>query len=156
MIFESAARRLEPVFQNERTRIYKDFAHSPSKLKATTEAVREQFPQNRLIACMELHTFSSLNAKFLEEYQGSMAGADEAFVYFNPHTVQHKKLEAITKEQVLAAFGTSNVRVFDNSQVLIQKLQGMNWNDTTLLMMTSGNFDGIKFEELPVLLELSS
>ena len=83
-----------------------------------------------------------------------MAGADEAFVYFNPHTVQHKKLEAITKEQVLAAFGTSNVRVFDNSQELLQKLQAMSWNDTTLLMMTSGNFDGIKFEELAGLLGL--
>jgi UDP-N-acetylmuramate: L-alanyl-gamma-D-glutamyl-meso-diaminopimelate ligase len=154
--FEGAARRLEPVFQNERTRIYKDFAHSPSKLKATTEAVREQFPQNRLIACMELHTFSSLNAKFLEEYKGSMAGADEAFVYFNPHTVQHKKLEAITKEQVSEAFGTANVQVFDNSQELLQQLQGMNWNDTTLLMMTSGNFDGIKFEELSLLLGLNS
>ena len=83
-----------------------------------------------------------------------MEGADEAFVYFNPHTVQHKNLEAITKEQVFAAFGTSNVQVFDNSQELLQKLQGMNWNDTTLLMMTSGNFDGIKFEELAVLLGL--
>jgi UDP-N-acetylmuramate: L-alanyl-gamma-D-glutamyl-meso-diaminopimelate ligase len=85
-----------------------------------------------------------------------MAGADEAFVYFNPHTVQHKKLEAITKEQVLAAFGTSNVRVFDNSQELLQKLQAMSWNDTTLLMMTSGNFDGIKFEELALLLGLGA
>lgn len=154
--FEGAARRLEPVYQNERTRIYKDFAHSPSKLKATTEAVREQFPQNRLIACMELHTFSSLNAKFLDEYKGSMAGADEAFVYFNPHTVQHKKLEAITKEQISEAFGTENVQVFDNSQELLQRLQGIQWNNTTLLMMTSGNFDGIKFEELALLLGLNS
>ena len=85
-----------------------------------------------------------------------MAGADEAFVYFNPHTVQHKKLEAITKEQVSEAFGTANVQVFDNSQELLQQLQGMNWNDTTLLMMTSGNFDGIKFEELSLLLGLNS
>jgi UDP-N-acetylmuramate: L-alanyl-gamma-D-glutamyl-meso-diaminopimelate ligase len=154
--FEGAARRLEPVFQNAHTRIYKDFAHSPSKLKATTEAVREQFPQNRLIACMELHTFSSLNAQFLEEYKGSMAGADEAFVYFNPHTVQHKKLEVITKEQVFEAFGTANVQVFDNSQHLLKRLQEINWNDTTLLMMTSGNFDGIRFEELPLLLGLNS
>jgi UDP-N-acetylmuramate: L-alanyl-gamma-D-glutamyl-meso-diaminopimelate ligase len=77
-------------------------------------------------------------------------------VYFNPHTVQHKKLEVITKEQVFEAFGTANVQVFDNSQHLLKRLQEINWNDTTLLMMTSGNFDGIRFEELPLLLGLNS
>jgi UDP-N-acetylmuramate: L-alanyl-gamma-D-glutamyl-meso-diaminopimelate ligase len=83
-----------------------------------------------------------------------MLGADCAYVYFNPHTVQHKKLEAITKEQISDAFVTSNVQVFDDSQELLQQLQSMNWNDTTLLMMTSGNFDGLRFEELPALLGL--
>jgi UDP-N-acetylmuramate: L-alanyl-gamma-D-glutamyl-meso-diaminopimelate ligase len=152
--FEGAARRLEPVFANSNTRIYKDFAHSPSKLKATTEAVREQFPENKLIACMELHTFSSLNKTFLEEYKGSMLGADCAYVYFNPHTVEHKKLDSISCEQVKAAFGTDNVEVFNDSELLLRKLQAENWNDTTLLMMTSGNFDGLRFEELPALLGL--
>jgi UDP-N-acetylmuramate: L-alanyl-gamma-D-glutamyl-meso-diaminopimelate ligase len=152
--FEGAARRLEPVFANSNTRIYKDFAHSPSKLKATTEAVREQFPENKLIACMELHTFSSLNKTFLEEYKDSMLGADCAYVYFNPHTVEHKKLDSISCEQVKAAFGTDNVEVFNDSDLLLRKLQAENWNDATLLMMTSGNFDGLRFEELPALLGL--
>jgi UDP-N-acetylmuramate: L-alanyl-gamma-D-glutamyl-meso-diaminopimelate ligase len=152
--FEGAARRLEPVFSNATTRIYKDFAHSPSKLKATTEAVREQFPQNKLIACMELHTFSSLNKIFLEEYKGSMAVADKAFVYYNPHTVEHKKLESISPEQVMEAFGTGNVLVFNDSSLLLQALQAESLKNATLLMMTSGNFDGIRFEDLPQLLKL--
>jgi UDP-N-acetylmuramate: L-alanyl-gamma-D-glutamyl-meso-diaminopimelate ligase len=152
--FEGAARRLEPVFSSATTRIYKDFAHSPSKLKATIEAVREQFPQNKLIACMELHTFSSLNKHFLEEYKGSMSGADIAFVYFNPHTVEHKKLECISSDLVRAAFGTENVVVFNDSALLLQALQVGSLKNTTLLMMTSGNFDGIRFEDLPQILKL--
>lgn len=153
--FGGAARRLELVFRNAEMSIFKDFAHSPSKLKATTEAVREQFPNRKLIACMELHTFSSLNAKFLEEYKGSMEGADKAYVYFNPHTVEHKKLAPISSEQVRDAFGSSNVEVFNDSQALLSALRKESWANSTLLMMSSGNFDGIKFEDLPQLLALA-
>ena len=152
--FGGAARRLELVYRNDFMSIFKDFAHSPSKLKATTEAVREQFPSRKLIACMELHTFSSLNAEFLEEYKGSMEGADKAFVYFNPHTVEHKKLSPITSEQVRNAFGSQNVEVFNDSGKLLAALQQEEWNNSTLLMMSSGNFDGLKYEELPQLLHL--
>ena len=153
--FGGAARRLELVHRNDFMSIFKDFAHSPSKLKATTEAVREQFPSRKLIACMELHTFSSLNAEFLEEYKGSMEGADKAFVYFNPHTVEHKKLSPITSEQVRMAFGSNNVEVFNDSTKLLAALQQEDWDNSTLLMMSSGNFDGIKYEELPQLLHLA-
>jgi UDP-N-acetylmuramate: L-alanyl-gamma-D-glutamyl-meso-diaminopimelate ligase len=150
--FSGAAKRLELVYSSTDTSIFKDFAHSPSKLKATTEAVREQFPNRKLIACMELHTFSSLNEHFLSEYTGSMAQATKAFVYFNPHTVEHKKLIPITVDQVQQAFGTDNVDVFTDSALLINELKKQDWKSSNLLMMSSGNFDGLKFEELPGIL----
>ena len=146
--FKGAARRLEPVKETAHAVIYKDFAHSPSKLKATTSAFKAQFPKRTLIACMELHTFSSLNAKFLGEYHGAMQAADKAFVYFNPHTIEHKKLPPISPEQVKAAFATENVSVYTDSMALMSELKGMNWNESNLLLMTSGNFDGVDFVKL--------
>jgi UDP-N-acetylmuramate: L-alanyl-gamma-D-glutamyl-meso-diaminopimelate ligase len=146
--FKGAAKRLELVKKNESTAVYKDFAHSPSKLKATTQAVKKQFPNRKLIACMELHTFSSLNENFLNEYQGSMALADEAFVYYNPHTIEHKKLKAISEEQVNQAFGGSNLKVYTNSKSLLNDLLKIDFKDKNLLMMSSGNFDGIDFKDL--------
>ena len=146
--FKGASKRLELVKKNDVTAVYKDFAHSPSKLKATTQAVKKQFPNRKLIACMELHTFSSLNEDFLKEYKGSMSLADEAIVYFNPHTIEHKKLKAITEEQVKQAFGGSNIKVYTNSKSLLEDLLKMNFENKNLLMMSSGNFDGIDFKEL--------
>ncbi len=146
--FKGASKRLELVKKNDVSAVYKDFAHSPSKLKATTNALKEQYPDRRLVACMELHTFSSLNEDFLKEYDGAMAAADEAYVYFNPHTIEHKKLKQITPEQVQAAFGTENVRVFTSSTELFDLLQSKQWNKANLLMMTSGNFDGMDFSLL--------
>lgn len=153
--FSGAAKRLELVFKNAQTNIYKDFAHSPSKLKATTSAVKEQFPKRKLIACMELHTFSSLNDAFLDEYASSMAQADEAIIYFNPHTVAHKKLNDIDPERVAAAFGGNNIRVYTNASEIISELKAKNWENANLLMMSSGNFDGLKFEELAGIIGLS-
>ncbi|MDQ3190523.1 MAG: Mur ligase family protein [Bacteroidota bacterium] len=146
--FKGASRRLELIVRNEKTAIYKDFAHSPSKLKATTDAVKRQFPNRKLIACMELHTFSSLNETFLLEYEGAMVKADEALVYYSPHTIAHKKLKPITKEQVVKAFGGDNVSVFIDSKELVDYLLNKQWSDNNLLLMTSGNFDGIDFKEL--------
>jgi UDP-N-acetylmuramate: L-alanyl-gamma-D-glutamyl-meso-diaminopimelate ligase len=104
---------------------------------------------------MELHTFSSLNEQFLLEYQGSMAKADKALVYFNPHTVAHKKLKPITTEQVKAAFGSTNVEVYNDSAVLLEALKKEDWNMSNLLMMSSGNFDGLSFEALPGILGMA-
>jgi UDP-N-acetylmuramate: L-alanyl-gamma-D-glutamyl-meso-diaminopimelate ligase len=146
--FKGAARRLELVKKNEQCAVYKDFAHSPSKLKATTNALKEQYTSRTLIACMELHTFSSLNAQFLEEYNGAMAAADEAYVYFNPHTIEHKKLAPITVDQVKKAFGSDNIHVYTNSSELLDLLLKKNWNHSNLLMMSSGNFDGIDYADL--------
>jgi UDP-N-acetylmuramate: L-alanyl-gamma-D-glutamyl-meso-diaminopimelate ligase len=117
-------------------------------LKATTNAFKKQFPERELIACMELHTFSSLNAQFLAEYRDSMSLADRAFVYFSPHTIEHKKLAPISKEQVRESFGTDNVIVFTSSADLVDELRKIEWVNRNLLLMTSGNFDGIDFVKL--------
>jgi UDP-N-acetylmuramate: L-alanyl-gamma-D-glutamyl-meso-diaminopimelate ligase len=146
--FKGASKRLELVKKTEHSVVYKDFAHSPSKLKATTKAVKDQFPNRKLIACMELHTFSSLNKTFLQEYHNSMANADEAYVYFNPHTIEHKRLEALSPQQVKEAFASENVTVFTNSEELVKQLKQHDWHNKNLLMMSSGNFDGIDFAKL--------
>jgi UDP-N-acetylmuramate: L-alanyl-gamma-D-glutamyl-meso-diaminopimelate ligase len=150
--FEGAAKRLQKIKENDNSVFYFDFAHSPSKLKATTKAVKEQFKERKLIACMELHTFSSLKKEFLEQYHGAMDEADIPYVYFNPHTIEHKKLEAINPQEVKDSFKNEKVKVFTNSKEMVESLKKLKGKDTVFLMMTSGNFDGIKMEELADLL----
>ena len=145
--FTGASNRLELICKQPDRVAYKDFAHSPSKLRATINAVREEYPSLRLVAVMELHTFSSLMAEFLPQYNGCMAEADIAFVYFNPKVVEHKRLTPITKVEVAHAFATPNVRVFTDSQELQEALKTMDYKDTALLMMSSGTFDGININE---------
>jgi UDP-N-acetylmuramate: L-alanyl-gamma-D-glutamyl-meso-diaminopimelate ligase len=144
--FGGAAKRLERVAENNSSVAYKDFAHSPSKLKATVSAVKEQYPDRKLIACMELHTFSSLKKEFLPHYKGCMAEADEALVYFSPDVVAHKKLEPITKEMVAMAFATSNVKVYTDSNQITDYLRSKNWDNSNLLLMSSGNFHGVDLD----------
>ena len=127
--------------------MFKDFAHSPSKLKATTNAVKHQFSERKVIACMELHTFSSLKKEFLPHYKDAMNKADEAIVYFNHDVVKHKKLEPITEEMVQNAFG-GNVKVMTETNDVLTFIKSHEWNDSVLLMMSSGTFDGINYEEL--------
>jgi UDP-N-acetylmuramate: L-alanyl-gamma-D-glutamyl-meso-diaminopimelate ligase len=153
--FTGASKRLELVFKNEHFSFYKDFAHSPSKLKATTQAVKQQFVNRKIIACMELHTFSSLNETFLAEYNGAINDADEAIVYFNPHTIEHKKLKAITPEQVMHYFNRKDLKVFTESKTLVDYLKSQSLKDTVLLMMSSGNFDGIDFKHLSTELHIN-
>ncbi|MBN4081607.1 peptidoglycan synthetase [bacterium AH-315-C07] len=144
--FKGAARRLELMANNEHSAYYKDFAHSPSKLKATIGAVKHQYPDRQLLACMELHTFSSLNKDFLAEYGGCMKEADEAIVYFNPKTVEHKKLESIDPQEIKDAFG--EVEIYTDSKELFNNLKAQPFFKRNLLMMSSGNFDDMKLEEL--------
>ena len=146
--FTGAAKRLELIAKNEHSLVYKDYAHSPSKLKATTQAVKKQYPEKKLIACMELHTFSSLNKEFLQEYSGAMSAADEAVVYFNPKAIDHKGLAQISKKEVAAAFEPSKVKVYDQSEAVKQFLESHNLKNSVLLLMTSGNFDGVDLNEL--------
>ena len=148
--FTGAAKRLEQVKITPDFAFYKDFAHSPSKLKATIDAMKAQYPDRHLVACMELHTFSSLNENFLKEYKDCMKQADDAIVYFNPHTIEHKKLKPITIEQVKESFGDEKLKVFTQSKQVTDYLKGINWKNKNLLMMTSGNFDGVDFVTLAV------
>lgn len=145
--FKGAGKRLQKVVENATFTMFKDFAHSPSKLKATTKAVKEQFSDRKVIACMELHTFSSLKKEFLPHYSGAMDKADKAVVYFNHEVVHHKKLEPITKEMVQSAFG-GDVLVMTETAEVLDFIHSQNWNNAVLLMMSSGTFDGINYEAL--------
>jgi len=153
--FKGAAKRLELVSKTDSFAFYKDFAHSPSKLKATTQATKQQFTNRKILACMELHTFSSLDETFLAEYDGAMNDADEAIVYFNPHTIAHKKLKPITEEQVLNYFNRKDLKVFTDSNILVTYLKTKSLKNHVLLMMSSGNFDGIDFKQLSTELNLN-
>lgn len=141
--FTGASNRLEKICEAGNSVAYKDFAHSPSKLKATVNAVRERYPDKRLVACMELHTFSSLMADFLPQYKGCMQEADVAIVYFNPKVIEHKRLTPITADDVKHAFGTDNVEVYTDSEAMQSRLKELDYTNTALLLMTSGTFDGI-------------
>lgn len=145
--FKGAAKRLQKLSQNQNDVFFLDFAHSPSKLKATIQAVKKQFPSKKLIACMELHTFSSLNKTFLNEYNGSMNDADLKIVYFNPHTVEHKKLESISINDILESFNSRDLMVFNDSLKMREYLHSIQFNNKVFLMMSSGNFDGIDFKK---------
>ena len=146
--FNGASNRLELVKRTETSAIYKDFAHSPSKLKATSSAMKKQFENRKLVACMELHTFSSLNEKFLKQYKGSMDEPDLAIVYFSPEAIVHKKLAPITTEQVHTAFNRKDLLVFTDSKKLEDYLKSLNWENQNLLMMSSGTFEGMKMDSL--------
>jgi UDP-N-acetylmuramate: L-alanyl-gamma-D-glutamyl-meso-diaminopimelate ligase len=145
--FPGASNRLQKIGETNNSVAFKDFAHSPSKLRATVKAVKHQYPDRKLIACMELHTFSSLTEEFLPQYAGCMAEADIAFVYYNPEVIQHKHLKDIDPEQVKQAFGGNNLTVFTDSDVLQKKLRELNYDNSALLLMTSGNFSGVNLVE---------
>ncbi|SMB98517.1 Mur ligase middle domain protein [Hymenobacter roseosalivarius DSM 11622] len=146
--FKGAARRLELVRTGHDSVVYKDFAHAPSKLKATAAALKKQFPKRRLVACLELHTFSSLNPAFLPQYAHTFDAPDVAIVYFNPQVLAHKRLPDLLPEQVAAAFQRPDLRVFTDSRALAAFLHEQNWADANLLMMSSGTFDGLDLAKL--------
>jgi UDP-N-acetylmuramate: L-alanyl-gamma-D-glutamyl-meso-diaminopimelate ligase len=144
--FKGASNRLELVKRTTTSAIYKDFAHSPSKLKATSSAMKKQFANRKLMACMELHTFSSLNEEFLKQYEGSMDEPDTSIVYFSPQAIAHKKLEPITKEKVHTAFAREDLLVFTDANKLTDYLKSQDWENQNLLMMSSGTFEGMDFK----------
>lgn len=146
--FKGAARRLELLHKQNNTNVYKDFAHSPSKLKATIEAVKSQFEGRNLVACIELHTFSSLNKAFLAQYEGTMDEADLAIVYIDEQTFRHKKMEPFTSLDVQTAFKNSNLQFFNDATTLKLYLSNINFKNTNLLLMSSGNFGGIDLVKL--------
>ena len=146
--FTGASKRLEKIAENSQTVVFKDFAHSPSKVKATTEAVKKQYAQREVIACLELHTYSSLNAEFLSEYQGALDQADKAVVFYSPHAVKIKQLDEVTTAQIGAAFGREDLIIFTNPSEFKAFLFGQNLEQTAVILMSSGNYGGLDFEEV--------
>ena len=146
--FTGASNRLEKIAESADFVAYKDFAHSPSKLRATINAVRERYPERTLIACMELHTFSSLTADFLPQYKDTMSEADEQIVYFNRHVIEHKHLAPITVDDVKQAFGSDRLQVYTDSRKMEEDLLRKDYRNTALLLMSSGTFDGINVKDL--------
>jgi len=144
--FSGASKRLEKIAESAKTLIFKDFAHSPSKLKATIEAVKEQYPTRKLIACIELHTYSSLNSDFLNQYNNSMEKADEAIVFFSKHALELKKLPNLTENDIFNNFGRDDILIFNDSEKIANYLKSKNMENTNLLLMSSGNFDGINID----------
>jgi UDP-N-acetylmuramate: L-alanyl-gamma-D-glutamyl-meso-diaminopimelate ligase len=147
-LFTGASKRLQLLNKSKELTIFQDFAHSPSKLKATIEAVKNQFPTKKLIACMELHTYSSLNKAFLDEYKGCMEKADEALVFYSNHAIQLKRLEPISPDMVEVAFEKSGLQVFTDSEELKKQLFFMEFKNSVLLWLSSGNFDGLSLTEI--------
>jgi UDP-N-acetylmuramate: L-alanyl-gamma-D-glutamyl-meso-diaminopimelate ligase len=146
--FKGASKRLEKIAETPKSVVYKDFAHSPSKVLATTKAVKEQFPQRNLIACLELHTFSSLNSEFLLQYENALTAADEAVVFYSPEAVLNKKLDPISQEQILKSFGRKDLKVFTDPDKFQTYLKSQNFKDSVLLLMSSGNYGGLDFDEI--------
>lgn len=146
--FRGASNRLELIAQNESTAIYRDFAHSPSKVKATVEALYSQYQDRNLVACLELHTYSSLNKNFLPQYKGSLKMAQKRVVYFNPHAIQLKNLPFLLPEEIKSSFEDDSLQVFDDINELLAYLESLSWKNTNLLLMSSGNFDGLDLKRL--------
>lgn len=146
--FGGAAKRLQLLGADKVVTYYLDFAHSPSKVQATVEAVREQFPHHNLVAALELHTFSSLSAGFLNHYKGTMEEADKAVVFFNPEAILHKNLPALTAADVKSSFGRADLTVFSDSQKFKAAIFSQYSSNTVVLLMSSGNFGGLNLPTL--------
>ncbi len=146
--FKGASKRLEKIAEGNSSIAYKDFAHSPSKVAATTKAVKEQYPDRKLIACLELHTYSSFNPEFLKEYKGALDAADEAVIFFLPESVAIKKLEAVTPKQISEAFQRTDLKIFTDAKSFHEFLENQQYKNSTLLLMSSGNYGGFNLDKL--------
>jgi UDP-N-acetylmuramate: L-alanyl-gamma-D-glutamyl-meso-diaminopimelate ligase len=146
--FAGAAKRLEVLVENENYNVYRDFAHAPSKVKATIEAVKQQFPHRKLIAVLELHTYSSLNENFMKEYEGATDNADEAVVFYSSHALELKRMPKLPEEKVKQGFAKDNLLVINKKEELESFLQSKNFSNSNLLLMSSGNYDGLDIQNL--------
>jgi UDP-N-acetylmuramate: L-alanyl-gamma-D-glutamyl-meso-diaminopimelate ligase len=140
--FSGTSKRLEKIKESGRGVVFLDFAHAPSKLKATVEAVSERYDNRNIIVCLELHTYSSLNSEFLPQYRGTLDKASEAFIYFNPHSLELKKLTPLSKKEVREAFGNDKARVFDSVSELFSEILKLRLKNAVYLFLSSGDFDG--------------
>jgi UDP-N-acetylmuramate: L-alanyl-gamma-D-glutamyl-meso-diaminopimelate ligase len=151
--FKGASKRLEKIAEGKGKVAYKDFAHSPSKVSATTKAVKAQYPNRKLVACLELHTYSSLNAEFLKEYEGAIDAADVAVVFYSPDAVKIKQLEEVTYDQIAQSFKRTDLIIYTNPQEFKDFLFSYDLNNSALLLMSSGNYGGLNFDEVKSLIE---
>ncbi|WP_108802967.1 UDP-N-acetylmuramate--L-alanine ligase [Aquimarina sp. Aq107] len=146
--FTGASKRLEKIAESDTAVAYKDFAHSPSKVSATTQAVKEQYKDRKVVACLELHTYSSLNAEFLKEYEGALDFADEAVVFYSPNAVKIKQLEEVSADQIAKAFNRKDLIIYTNPEEFKTYLRQKDFTNATLLLMSSGNYGGLDFDEV--------
>jgi UDP-N-acetylmuramate: L-alanyl-gamma-D-glutamyl-meso-diaminopimelate ligase len=151
--FKGASKRLEKIAEGKGKVAYKDFAHSPSKVSATTKAVKNQYPNRKLIACLELHTYSSLNAEFLKEYEGALESADVAVVFYSPDAVKIKQLEEVTYDQIAQSFKRDDLIIYTNPTEFKDFLFTQNFDNSALLLMSSGNYGGLNFDEVKALID---
>ena len=151
--FKGASKRLEKIAEGKGKLAYKDFAHSPSKVSATTKAVKNQYPDRKLIACLELHTYSSLNAEFLKEYQGALNSSDVAVVFYSPDAVKIKQLEEVTYDQIAQSFQRKDLIIYTNPTDFKNFLFSQNFDNSVLLLMSSGNYGGLNFDEVKELMK---
>ena len=146
--FKGASKRLEKIAESKGKVAYKDFAHSPSKVSATTKAVKAQYPNRKLVACLELHTYSSLNAEFLKEYEGALNAADVAVVFYSPDAVKIKQLSAVSYDQIASSFKRDDLIIYTNPDEFKDFLFTCDLNNSALLLMSSGNYGGLNFDEV--------
>jgi UDP-N-acetylmuramate: L-alanyl-gamma-D-glutamyl-meso-diaminopimelate ligase len=151
--FKGAAKRMETLVKSDNTLIVRDFAHAPSKVKATTEALRALYPSRALVACFELHTYSSLTERFLPEYKGTLAAANIQVLFYSPQTLAIKKMPILNEEQLRIHFGNQDIRIFTDANVLLAFLQNQNWLQANLLLMSSGTFGGLDLQKIATLVE---
>ncbi len=146
--FEGASKRLQLLKENKSTSVFLDFAHAPSKVEATTSAFKERFSKKKLVACLELHTFSSLNKNFIDNYQDTLRAADEACIYFNPHNNKQKEDSKVEIKDIENAFNFPGLQVFTNAEELEKCLLGKSWKDSHLLLMSSGQFGNMNLQDV--------
>ncbi|WP_108807704.1 UDP-N-acetylmuramate--L-alanine ligase [Aquimarina spinulae] len=146
--FTGASKRLEKIAESHKAVAYKDFAHSPSKVRATTKAVKEQYQNRNVVACLELHTYSSLDASFLKEYEGALDAADEAVVFYSPHAVKIKQLKEVSASQIAEAFNRNDLIIYTDPGSFQQYLKQKDLDNSALLLMSSGNYGGLDFNEV--------
>ena len=146
--FTGASKRLELLASNNQMNIYRDFAHAPSKVKATVQAVKQQFPNRKLYAILELHTYSSLNANFMQEYKGALDAVDEAVVFYAKHALALKKLPDLPVNKVVEGFDKAGLVVINESADLEKWLLAIPSEAINILFMSSGNYDGLNINSL--------
>jgi UDP-N-acetylmuramate: L-alanyl-gamma-D-glutamyl-meso-diaminopimelate ligase len=151
--FSGASKRLEKLVSNSKCAVYKDFAHSPSKVKATTDAVKAQYPSRKLVACLELHTYSSLDSEFLNQYMGSLDAADQAVVFYSPHSVKIKKLKSVSKDQIELAFKRNDLIIYTNADDFKEFITSLDYVNKTVVLMSSGSYGGLDFDIIKELVE---